>query len=222
MLPLPSEQLTASALRRQFSRLQAGGPLIWQPEMTADGLSPASATLKDAAVLLALVNRDDQLDLLLTVRSLTLNNHRGQIAFPGGRVDPGDGGAIGTALREAREEIGLEAPDVDILGQLPRYVTGTGYAVTPVVGLVEQPQALDRLRLEPAEVAEVFVVPLRFLMDPANHRRHRFQWRDGDVERERHFFSMPWRPPMSADREYFIWGATAAMLRNPYRFLAAK
>jgi 8-oxo-dGTP pyrophosphatase MutT (NUDIX family) len=114
-------------------------------------------------------------------------------------------------LREAHEEVGIEAAQVEVIGRLPTYTTVTAYEVTPIVGLLDPPPAL---RLDPFEVAEVFEVPLAFLMDPAHHRRHAVQFQ----EISRRFLSMPWRPDVSAD-EYFIWGATAAMLRNLYRFL---
>jgi 8-oxo-dGTP pyrophosphatase MutT (NUDIX family) len=123
---------------------------------------------------------------------------------------------VATALREAQEEIGLAPEHVDVLGSLPTYTTGTGFIVTPVVGLV---QAGFEPRPDPFEVAEVFEVPLAFLMNPANHRRHEIEI--GGVKRQ--FLSMPWDVPQASGgaRRYFIWGATAAMLRNLYRFLSA-
>lgn len=220
---LAQHRLTPQALRRQFERLHASELGDWRPEFTADGIAVQGAALKPAAVLIPLVDRGDRLGLLLTVRSAQLTHHSGQIAFPGGRSDDDDPTPAATALREAHEEIGLAGDVVDVLGQLPRYATGTGYAITPVVGLIGTDLALEHLRPEPAEVAEVFEVPLPWLMDPANHRRHQFQWRDDEgQEGVRYFFSMPWRPPVEAPPEYFIWGATAAMLRNLYRFLAAE
>ncbi len=122
---------------------------------------------------------------------------------------------MAAALREAEEEIGLPRARVDVIGALPPYTTITDYVVTPVVALVQPP--FD-LRLDAFEVAEAFEVPLQFLMTPAHHRRHEFDWQG----RRRQFLSMPWQAPGpdGAPREYFIWGATAAMLRNLYRFLA--
>ena len=160
-------------------------------------------------MLVPLVLRDE-LTVLLTQRTAHLSDHAGQISFPGGRAEPEDADEVATALREAQEEIGLAPDSVEVLGRLPTYTTGTGFIVTPVVALVppDQPLAPD-----PNEVAEVFEVPLSFLMDPANHRRHVFEHQG--VRRE--FLSMPWAGP----REYFIWGATAGMLRNLYRFLSA-
>jgi 8-oxo-dGTP pyrophosphatase MutT (NUDIX family) len=158
----------------------------------------------------------DELTVLLTQRTDHLNDHPGQISFPGGRVEADDADAVATALREAHEEIGLEAFEVEVLGSLPTYTTGTGFIVTPVVGLVA---ARAVLRPDPVEVAEVFEVPLAWLMDPANHRRHAV----AIAGSMREFLSIPWlgTDASGAPRSYFIWGATAAMLRNLYRFLAA-
>jgi len=143
-----------------------------------------------------------------------LHDHAGQISFPGGRVEKGDADAIATALREAHEEIGLPPADVDVIGTLPEYLTATAYKVTPVIGLVERPftPVLDAF-----EVSEVFEVPLAFLMDPINHERRIFQM--GDTART--FYAMPYATPRRAaeGRRYFIWGATAAILRNLYQFL---
>ncbi|MGE8396717.1 MAG: NUDIX hydrolase, partial [Comamonas sp.] len=135
----------------------------------------------------------------------------GQVAFPGGKQDPEDANPTATALREAQEEVGLAAQQVEVLGSLPVYETGTAFIVTPVVALV-QPDVV--LTPNPDEVADVFEVPLRFLLDPANHQRHRLQWQG--LERE--WFSMPYD---DAGKERYIWGATAGMLRNFYRFMLA-
>ena len=163
-----------------------------------------------------LVPRPDGLQVLLTRRTDHLRDHAGQISFPGGRAEPEDPGSAGTALRETHEEIGLAPERVDVLGELPAYTTITSYVVTPVVAIVRPP--FD-LALDSFEVAEAFEVPLSFLMTPAHHRRHEMQY-DGGA---RHFLSMPWHAPgpQGEPREYFIWGATAAMLRNLYRLLAA-
>ena len=156
-----------------------------------------------------------EMTVLLTQRTDHLNDHPGQISFPGGRAEPSDADAVATALREAHEEIGLEAFEVEVLGSLPTYTTGTGFIVTPVVALVRPGAAL---RLDPLEVAEVFEVPLAWLMNPANHQHHAIEI-DGAT---REFISIPWQGRCRRQRRgYFIWGATAAMLRNLYRFLVA-
>lgn len=187
-----------------------------------DAYRVAGAPLRPAAVLIALVDRPEGVTLLLTLRSEALVTHSGQVSFPGGRVDETDVSVVEAALRETREEIGIEPAAIEILGLMPQYTTGTGYVITPVVGLIDRSLDLSRLKLEPAEVAEVFEVPLRFLMDPANHQRRLFRWRQDETDHQRGFFAMPWRPDPALEREYFIWGATAAMLRNFYRFLAAE
>ncbi len=198
-----------AALRRRFL-----APPPWTPEIKTEGRF-TERTPAHASVLIALVPRDE-ITVLLTQRTDHLTDHAGQISFPGGRVEPTDADAAATALREAHEEIGLEAAYVDVLGSLPTYTTGTGFIVTPVVALVRPGFALEP---EPFEVAEVFEVPLAFLMDPANHRRHAVEIRGA----RREFLSIPWDGVDEAGRprRYFIWGATAAMLRNFYRFLAA-
>jgi 8-oxo-dGTP pyrophosphatase MutT (NUDIX family) len=151
-----------------------------------------------AAVLVPLVNRPAGLQVLLTERAAHLSDHPGQISFPGGRLDPGDGDDAAAALREAREEIGLPAERVEILGHLAPYETVTGYRVRPVVGWVEPPFDLTP---DPVEVADIFEVPLEFILDPANQQRH-FRML-GTTRRD--FWAIPYR-------ERYIWGATAAML----------
>lgn len=149
--------------------------------------------------------------LVLTQRTAHLKTHSGQVALPGGKLDPEDADAIAAALRESQEEVGLDPSHVEVLGTLPVYITGTAFVVTPVVALISEHA---RFVPNPNEVAEVFEVPLPFLMDPANHRWHQFEW-EGDV---RNWYSMPYH---QGDHHRFIWGATAGMLRNLYRFLLA-
>lgn len=217
---LGPERLSEHAVRARFA---AGvGAHDWEPEFRGDGRPFVQRELAPAAVLVPLVRREGGLQVLLTRRSDHLRDHAGQISFPGGRSDPADGGPAGTALRETEEEVGLRRAHVDVIGELPSYTTVTSYLVTPVVALVTPP---FELVLDRFEVAEVFEVPLAFLMSPAHHRRHMFTFDGG----QRQFLSMPWRGPDPdradragpVEREYFIWGATAAMLRNLYRFLAA-
>ncbi len=167
--------------------------------------------LARAAVLIPIVLHGDQPTVLLTERSLQLANHSGQVAFPGGRIDRGDADARAAALREAYEEVGLSGEFVELVGELANYVTGTAFVVTPVVGLVRPGFALTP---NPDEVADVFEVPLAYLMNPSHHHRHRLEWEG--VRRE--WFSIPFHDGLV---ERFIWGATAGMLRNFYRFLVA-
>jgi len=156
--------------------------------------------LTPAAVLFPIVQRAGAPTVLLTQRTAHLRDHAGQISFPGGRVEAEDRSLIDTALRETEEEIGLPRERIEVLGFLPEYRTGTGFRVTPVVGLVLPP--FD-LRPDPFEVAEVFEVPLSFLLDPANHQEHSMHYRGA----LRHYFAMPYG-------DYFIWGATAGMIRS--------
>lgn len=209
--PVEAAHLQPSALRLRFAE-----SAVFVPEHPGDGEAFVQGRPNTpAAVLVPLVEREDGLHVLLTRRTDHLRDHAGQISFPGGRSEPEDSDPTATALREAQEEVGLHPRHVEVIGNMPVYTTVTSYVVTPVVGLVKPPfeMALDRF-----EVAEAFEVPLAFLMNPANHRRHQFQ-AEGQ---SRHFLSMPWQGQgtQGMDREFFIWGATAAMLRNLYRFLA--
>ncbi len=179
----------------------------------------ARRPLTPAAVLVPLLPTPQGLGVLLTVRSNRLRHHPGQIAFPGGRLDPEDASVTDGALREAAEEIGLARHQVQVLGNLPGMATGTGYWVNPVVGLLDAAVQPQSLVLSPQEVQEAFVVPLAFLMNPANHQRRLGRWQQEGQLIQRAFHAMPWQAP--AGHTYFIWGATATMLRNFYHFLAA-
>ena len=206
---LAAQQLTPEALRRRF--LQA---VDWQPELRSDGLPAADEGRGNlaAAVLIALLQRAGGLGVLLTHRARHLQAHAGQISFPGGRIEAGDEGPIGAALREAAEETGLPVASVEVLGQLPPYRTVTGFEVTPIVGLVADPV---KLTLAGDEVEDAFEVPLSFLMNPRNHQRRVASWQGA----QRFVYAMPFH---DGRRERFIWGATAAIVRNLYGFLRAE
>ena len=187
-------------------RLAACPPLA--ELLTADDLEKQHAAsqgvLRPAAVLLLVVNHPEPA-VLFTQRTTHLADHAGQIALPGGRCDEADCTPERTALREAEEEVGLSAERVEILGRLPEYRTSTGFSVTPVVGWAEPPIAY---RPDPHEVADIFEVPLAFLLDPRNHRYESAFYRG----RMRHYWAMPYG-------ERFIWGATAGMLVTFHRIL---
>jgi len=204
--PVDPSRLTPEALRQQFRDARG-----FEAPIRGDGAAGAPRAPAQAAVLVGLVVREHGLQVMLTRRTDHLRDHAGQISFPGGRSEPEDDSPEATALREAEEEVGLPPDRVELLGRLPDYTTVTQFVVTPVVGLVHPP---FELTLDAFEVAEAFEVPLAFLMTPAHHRRHVFQFEGG----QRQFLSMPWRQADAA-HEYFIWGATAAMLRNLYHFL---
>jgi 8-oxo-dGTP pyrophosphatase MutT (NUDIX family) len=170
------------------------------------GMTPPSAALRPAAVLVPLIARAEGIAVLLTQRTPHLSAHAGQISFPGGRIEESDTDAIEAALRETEEEIGLTRDHVTVIGRLDTYVTGTGFEITPVVGIVKVPFPLA---IDPFEVAEVFEVPLPFVLDPSNHRR---MMRDVG-HRSRVSFVLPFE-----DRN--IWGATAGMLVNLAEVLA--
>lgn len=198
------QRLQPDALRQRFKQ-----PPPWRPELLAEKNFLNRAPLH-ASVLIAIVMRESP-TILLTQRTQHLSTHSGQIAFPGGKADADDLDARATALREAHEEIGLEAQFVQVLGVMPHYVTGSAFIVTPVIALVEPGFTLTP---NPHEVADVFEVPLEFLMNPAHHRRHVYEF-EGD---RREWLSMPYQDRTT---ERFIWGATAGMLRNFYQLLSA-
>jgi 8-oxo-dGTP pyrophosphatase MutT (NUDIX family) len=204
---LPAVQakyLDAAAMRARFD-----APPVWKPELSTEPrYSDRSSVV--ASVLVPIVMRA-QPTVLLTQRTGHLSTHSGQIAFPGGKHDPQDVDLVTTALREAREEVGLSQHFVHVLGALPVYVTGSAFVITPVVALVRDGFTLER---NVNEVDDIFEVPLQFLMDPANHRWHRYEAQGVS----RHWISMPFHDGRS---ERYIWGATAGMLRNLYRFLVA-
>ena len=195
LLPAPTDRVFDPRTGRALGRSD------WDlnPQLAADlaAMDPPRA----AAVLVPIVMRNE-LTVLLTQRTDTLSSHAGQIAFPGGRVDATDADAKAAALREAHEEIGLEATFVEPVGYLDGYRTGTGYSITPLVALVRPG---FELALAPGEVADAFEVPLAFLMSAVNHQQQEREWRG----RRRAYWAMPF-----GDR--FIWGATAGMLKNMF------
>ena len=196
--------LDAARLRRRFA---AGKPVeMLYGDQGID--AERAAARRRASVLVPIVTRHGELTMLFTRRTAHLRNHSGQIAFPGGGAEPGDASAEATALRETHEEIGLDPARVEVLGRLSDYHTRTDYRVTPVVGLVAPP---FELRLDAHEVDAAFEVPLAFLLDPANHLRHQREFQGRTVP----FYAI-------AYRDYYIWGATAGMLINLYRFLAGE
>jgi 8-oxo-dGTP pyrophosphatase MutT (NUDIX family) len=195
-------ELDTGGLRRRFADGKPVEMLYGDQGIDAE----RAAARRRASVLVPIVTRPDALTMLFTRRTAHLKTHSGQIAFPGGGAEAGDASAEATALREAHEEIGLDPARVELLGRLSDYHTRTDYRVTPVVGLVAPP---FELALDAREVDEAFEVPLSFLLDPANHLRHQREFQGRTVP----FYAIPYR-------DYYIWGATAGMLINLYRFLA--
>jgi 8-oxo-dGTP pyrophosphatase MutT (NUDIX family) len=187
----------AAAVARKLERFR--GDFQTEPSL------PVRGTLRAAAVLVPLVDRAEGMGVLLTLRNASLPHHAGQISFPGGRIEAGDASAAETALRETEEEIGLPRESIEIIGRLDDYITGTGFLVAPIVGLVRPPYTLAP---DPAEVEGVFEVPLAHFLDPANHRRESRMFNGV----ERRFYAMPYG-------DKYIWGATAAMLMNLYDLL---
>ena len=193
-------------------RQRAAGALYAAPPVVArrsdDDLNPEARLIppgvepKLAAVLVPLVARGSGLSVLLTQRTAHLSQHGGQVAFPGGRIDAGDESPVAAALRETEEETGIARHFVEPLGYLDTYLTGTSFRVIPVVGLLRQGYTLAP---HAGEVADVFEVPLSFLMNPVNHERHSREWQG----KERFYYAMPYEGR-------YIWGATAGMIRNLY------
>ncbi|MBZ0164133.1 MAG: CoA pyrophosphatase [Notoacmeibacter sp.] len=166
-----------------------------------------NAELRDAAVLIPVIDRQGGATVLLTQRTEKLRSHSGQVAFPGGRIDVGDRSPVHAALRETDEEVGLSPGEIEVIGRMPDYVTGSGYRIAPVFGIVKP---VFDLKLNPHEVADAFEVPLEFLMSPGNHVRASRFWKG----EERFFWEMP-----HGDR--YIWGVTAGIIRTVYERLYA-
>lgn len=194
----------AERLRHALEEGHRGTPVL----LTGDNRDPAPAmdgAPTAAAVLVAVTDRRDP-GVILTQRTETLRNHAGQVAFPGGRIDPTDDGPVTAALREAEEEIALPRDKVEVIGLADPYRTITGFEVMPVIGVI--PPDLPLVASE-AEVADWFEVPLSFLLEPANHLEQAVEWQG----RERHYYEITYRGRR-------IWGATAAMIVNLARRLA--
>lgn len=175
-----------------------------RPQRGDDDLNPGMKPVRDpltpAAVLVPLILRPDGVTLLLTQRTAHLNDHAGQISFPGGRVEETDANRVATALRETEEEVGIHARHIDPIGNMDTYITRTGFEVTPIIGFVTPPFAQ---KPDPFEVADIFEVPLEFFMNRDNHERHSYDF-NGTT---RYFYAMPYK-------DYYIWGATAGMIVN--------
>ncbi len=204
---LPSECLQLDYIRRAFQR-----PVDWRVEpLFAQAFDPGGALhvqARQAAVLMPLVQREAGLHVLFTRRAAHLHHHAGQVSFPGGRIESSDRDPIAAALRETREEIGVDRRFVHVIGTQPTLLTTTQFLMTPVIG-----ELLPGFHVRPdeSEVAEVFEVPLEILMDPSRHVLHRLETALGHG---RCYFSIRWE-------SHFIWGATAVLIRNFYRFLSA-
>lgn len=190
-------------VRERNSRLASGLPVIPPPvgsDFSLSGVVPVPETWRPASVLVPLVDRASGVTVLLTQRTDDMPSHAGQISFPGGRRQAGDADAIATALRETEEEVGLARQFIQVIGTLDLYRTGTGYEITPVIGIVTSGFTI---RADPREVADVFEVPLEHFLDEVNHKIGSRTWQG----RERRYYAMPYG-------ERYIWGATAGMLKN--------
>lgn len=213
VVPLPAlAPLAPSCLDLGFIASAFSSPVSWQVEPVFHELFVPSAVnapgIKPAAVFVPLIPRETGISVLFTRRASHLYHHAGQISFPGGRIEASDPDPVHAALRETHEEIGVDPSYVQLIGTQPAFLTTTQYSMTPVVGVLRPGYTLVP---NANEVAEIFEVPLSVLMDPRLHRLHRVSVPTGAA---RHYFSITWQ-------SHFIWGATAALIRNLYHQLAA-
>jgi NTP pyrophosphohydrolases including oxidative damage repair enzymes len=208
--PLP--ELRPGSLQLPFIRQAFADEFPWQVEPLFpnhfDLDVSARPDIRPAAVFIPMIEREEGIHVLLTRRSAHLMSHAGQICFPGGRIEATDADFVDAALRETWEEVGIEPHYVEVLGSQPSFLTSSRYTMKPVVGVLRPGY---RLVPDQSEVAEVFEVPLSTLLNPTLHKLHEIRPKDAPP---RYFFSVTWR-------DYFIWGATAALIRNLYHFLAA-
>ena len=199
-------------VRERSARLASGLPVSHLPvdsDFSLSGVVPLPEKWRAAAVLVPLVARPAGVTVLLTQRTADMPSHAGQVAFPGGRRQPEDADAVATALRETEEEVGLDRRFVEVAGTVDLYRTGTGFEITPVVGIVRPG---FNTQADPREVADVFEVPLQHFLDERNHRIDSRTVAEG---RERRYYAMPYG-------ERYIWGATAGMLKNLQFILTAE
>lgn len=213
VVPTPkSPPLANTTLQLPFIRKAFAQHIPWQVEPLFthyfDLDTSARVDIKPAAVCIPLLERPEGLHVLFTRRSANLYSHAGQICFPGGRIEAGDADYADAALRETWEEVGIEPRFIELIGSQPSFLTSTLYTMKPVIGVVRPGYALKPDR---SEVAEIFEVPIASLLDPDLHRLHEIRPEDGGP---RYFYSVSWHG-------YFIWGATAALIRNLYHYLAA-
>jgi 8-oxo-dGTP pyrophosphatase MutT (NUDIX family) len=190
-------------VRERSIRLASGLPVVAPPvgsDFSLNGIVAPPEKYRAASVLVPIVTRTPDIMILLTQRTEDMPSHAGQVAFPGGRRQDNDADAVATALRETEEEVGLDRSFIDVIGSYDHYRTGTGFEITPVVGIVTPGFTT---RADPREVADVFEVPLDHFLDEANHRIDSRSWQG----RERRFYAMPYG-------QRYIWGATAGMLKN--------